>query len=147
MKRITWKSFRSVRPGELVEFLPKPGEGQLHTYYRAGSMGKSLRKNGFAATVRTPSGHDGKVFIQVKSNPYYREKPAVAAPQPVVDVPKAVAVPTAAPCRITRQEQEARDFFASAFSICLTFEDAAAAYEKAKQATELFRRHIATYKD
>lgn len=143
MKRITWKSFRSVRPGELVEFLAKPGEGQLHTYYRAGSMGKSLRKNGFAATVRSPSGHDGKVYIQIKGNPWYREKAVPKVESPA----KAVALPTATPCRITRQEQEARDFFAAAFTQALTFEDVPTAYEKAKQATELFRRHIAEYKD
>lgn len=139
--------------GSRIAFPHQEGDRPLRRYMEALSCRTRLN-NKFGIETGKPEaiGNTPGCYIKVINNPALaaakmlqkEDTPTVAPTNPP---PKAVAVPTATPCRITAKEQDARDFFALAFAHSLALEDAPKAYEKAKQATELFRRHIAEYKD
>lgn len=142
-KPILFTKYIHLAPGETAIFERKPNENDMRYNYRAWSLRTTLKKRGMEVKLHTSAELGGPTKIECLSNKNYKLKPV----PPLTATPaKATAVPAPA-CRITREEQDARDFFAQSFVSILALESAEAAYAKAKQATELFRRHIAAYKD
>ena len=139
---ILFTKYIHLAPGEAAIFERKPNENDMRYNYRAWSLRTTLKNHGMEVKLRTPAEAGGPIKIECLSNKNYKPKPVPPTATPA----KATAVP-APGCRITREEQDARDFFAQSFVSILALESAEAAYAKAKQATELFRRHIAAYKD
>ena len=139
---VLFTKYIHLAPGEAAIFERKPNENDMRYNYRAWSLRATLKKHGMEVKLHTSTELGGPVKIECLSNKNYKPKPVPPTATPA----KATAVP-APGYRITREEQDARDFFAQAFACTLAFESAEAAYTKAKQATELFRRHIAAYKD
>lgn len=137
-----YKKYRNVAPGTNVEIEPKKNEPFRLLYSRVSYIRRALKLDGIIASVNADY-EKGKVSLLVKQNPYYKE-PEPANPQ--VKTPPAANMPPHGIGRIEFHrrtiDEDAADFFRDAVLAILPMEDAPKAFEKAKQATELFRRHL-----
>lgn len=131
-----FQQFKNVPPGTKVK-LEKKGDEPFHVRYsRAGYVRKALTNDGFTCGVTSDYTAEA-VYIHVIVNPHYKA-PELTNPQ-VKEPPRGIG-------RIEFHrrtiDEDAADFFRDAVLAVLPMEDAPKAFEKAKQATELFRRHL-----